>query len=77
MYPDCLFKRRYPPAKYPVLAFTGAPAAFPVEQHNVGLQGYLEWSEYITNLASKFIRDEIGDQKFIGIHMRNGADWVS
>lgn len=60
-----------------MIAFTGAPAAFPVEQRNVGLHRYLEWSDYIADLASAFIRDKLGDRKFVGIHMRNGADWVS
>jgi peptide-O-fucosyltransferase len=69
---------KYPPSKFPVLAFTGVPGPFPVSEHNVHLQKYLKWSEDIENKANKFIQlfknDE--EEKFIGLHMRNGIDFV-
>ena len=68
---------RYTADKFPVLAFTGAPAHFPVERHHVGLQKYLEWSENITEQVDKFIEENIGTEKFLGIHLRLGSDFVS
>ena len=70
---------KYPPSKFPVLAFTGAPGAFPVSEHDVHLQKYLKWSDVIESKADKFlgqIKDNPED-KFIGLHMRNGIDFVS
>lgn len=46
---------RYPPTQYRVLAFTGAPAAFPVQEHNRHLQGYLEFADNIVEEANNFI----------------------
>lgn len=63
--------------RFPVLAFTGAPGAFPILEKNVYLQKYLKWSDYINKRAddflSKFLSNE--DDKFIGIHLRNGIDF--
>ena len=70
-------KFRYSGKEWPVLAFTGAPATFPVQQQNVGLQKYLKWSEDIAGQRDAFIRDVIGGEKFIGIHLRLGSDFVS
>ena len=58
------------------MAFTGAPAAFPVIKRNAELHRYLQWSDYIDGLANKFVEETIFEQPFIGMHMRNGADWV-
>ncbi|XP_060591410.1 GDP-fucose protein O-fucosyltransferase 1-like [Ruditapes philippinarum] len=69
------WKERYPGKDWPVLAFTGAPATFPVQQQNVGLQKYIKWSENIAGQRDKFIKDNIGDKKFIGIHLRLGSDF--
>lgn len=68
---------RYTPEKYPVLAFTGAPARFPVEQHHTGLQKYLQWSDQINEKVDKFIEENMGKEKFLGIHLRLGSDFVS
>ena len=59
-----------------VLAFTGAPAAFPIQQPNVDLQRYLVWSDAIDTKAETFIQQNL-KRPFLGIHMRNGIDWVS
>ena len=73
----CLFGSvRFPASSHLVLAFTGAPAAFPVARQDVGLQQYLQWSSYIEDLADGFIRDNIPHRPFLGIHLRNDLDWV-
>lgn len=69
---------KYPAEKYPVLAFSGAPAAFPVQEKNVHLQKYIKWSDKIDKEAQSFI-DKFKpdrDEKLIGIHLRNGIDFV-
>ncbi|XP_058064759.1 GDP-fucose protein O-fucosyltransferase 1, partial [Anopheles bellator] len=70
------WNERYPGDKWPVLAFTGAPATFPVQQENVALHRYLRWSERFESEAKLFIRDSLPKGAFIGIHLRNGIDWV-
>ena len=70
------WKTKYSPIKYPVLAFTGSPADFPVAMENVPLQKYLKWSDYYENKANEFIDNLIGGNKFIGLHLRNGHDFV-
>ena len=69
-------KNRFPVSKYPVLAFAGAPASFPVAEQNVRLHKYLEWSDSINDQADKFIDKELSGGPFLGIHMRHGSDWV-
>nr|CAG4647741.1 EOG090X02RM [Moina brachiata]SVE92902.1 EOG090X02RM [Moina brachiata] len=60
---------------WPVLAFTGAPASFPVQKENVKLHQHLEWSDVIANRAIDFIRNTLPIGPFVGIHLRNGVDW--
>jgi peptide-O-fucosyltransferase len=58
-----------------VLAFVGPPSGFPVDEQNAKLQKYLEWQDDIQKKAKQFISTlPIGS--FIGIHLRNGVDWV-
>lgn len=71
-----LWTDKYPPAAWPVLAFTGAPASFPVQRENLGLQKYLVWSEEVGAKADAFIKSVLPKGAFIGIHLRNGIDWV-
>ena len=59
-----------------VLAFTGAPASFPVQQENRDLHKYLVWSDRVTSRAVDFIRNVLPIGSFIGVHLRNGVDWV-
>ncbi|XP_048776581.1 GDP-fucose protein O-fucosyltransferase 1-like [Ostrea edulis] len=69
------WQERYPPERYPVLAFKGAPAHFPVEQRNLRLQQYLVWSEKMNKKAEDIISNKLGHNKYIGIHLRLGSDF--
>uniref|UniRef100_A0A1A9V1L9 GDP-fucose protein O-fucosyltransferase 1 n=1 Tax=Glossina austeni TaxID=7395 RepID=A0A1A9V1L9_GLOAU len=66
---------QYPPQRWPVLAFTGAPASFPVQQDNRHLHKYLKWNRKFQDDARQFIRT-MPKGAFIGVHLRNGIDWV-
>ncbi|KAI5641518.1 GDP-fucose protein o-fucosyltransferase domain-containing protein [Phthorimaea operculella] len=70
------WKEKYSATEWPVLAFTGAPASFPVQDGNQKLHKYLVWSDSIANKAKQFIKENMGGGGFIGIHLRNGQDWV-
>ena len=63
--------------KFPVLAFTGAPAPFPVQPDNLEIQKYFGWNEKFTSKAQNFVAEQLNRGPFVGIHLRNGADWVS
>lgn len=71
------WKEMYPPRKYPVIAMRGAPASFPVEQKYAVLQNYLFWSESIERQANQYIEDNFEGKEFVGIHLRNGVDWIN
>jgi len=66
--------KKYPASKWPVLAFTGAPAPYPVQKENVELQKYLKWNPALMKRAEDFI-SQLPKGPFIGVHMRNGVDW--
>ncbi|XP_077289932.1 O-fucosyltransferase 1 [Arctopsyche grandis] len=70
------WNEKYPPEKWPVLAFTGAPASFPVQDENRSLHKYLQWNAAMTERVKKYIKENLSGGGFIGIHLRNGADWV-
>ncbi|KAJ8911503.1 hypothetical protein NQ315_014428 [Exocentrus adspersus] len=70
------WQEKYPPTKWPVLAFTGAPASFPVQAENRKLQKYMQWSDNIVKEATDFIKNSLPKGSFVGIHLRNGIDWV-
>jgi len=65
---------RYSGQEWPVLAFVGPPSGFPVDEQNAQLQKYLKWQDHIEDKAKKFIAT-LPKGPFIGIHLRNGADW--
>ncbi|CAF4760694.1 unnamed protein product [Pieris macdunnoughi] len=67
---------KYRPQEWPVLAFTGAPASFPVQAENVHLQKYLKWNVQILDKAKLFIKENMNGGGFLGLHLRNGQDWV-
>lgn len=69
---------KYSPKQYPVLAFSNAPATFPIVKENVPLQQYLKWSSEIELKAYEFLEKfNKLKAKMIGIHLRNGGDFVS
>lgn len=70
------WNEKYPPSEWPVLAFTGAPAIFPVIESDRHLQKYLKWSVDVQKRARDFIKTTLPKGAFIGIHLRNGMDWV-
>lgn len=73
---DIKWNEKYPADKWPVLAFVGAPATFPVQIENRALHKYLEWNNDIADKAKTFIKTVLPVGGFIGIHLRNGVDWV-
>ena len=72
------WKKKFPSLQYPVLAFTGAPGAFPILEKDVYLQKYLKWSNAVEKKANDFIQKfrPNKDDKFLAIHIRNGVDFV-
>lgn len=70
------WNEKFPAAEWSVLAFTGAPAMFPVQDENRGLQQYLKRSNKLEAKAKEFIKNVLPKGAFIGIHLRNGIDWV-
>jgi len=55
----------------------GAPASFPVQPEHRELQRHLVFSRRIEDEAQKYIDKHFARKKFVGIHLRNGDDWVS
>lgn len=58
------------------MSFTGAPAAFPVQAENVALSKYLVYNDAVTARGDKFIKEKLAHGPYVGIHLRNGPDWV-
>ncbi|XP_041359542.1 GDP-fucose protein O-fucosyltransferase 1-like [Gigantopelta aegis] len=71
------WQKVYPPAKYPVMAFKGAPASFPVQEEDVALHRFLEWSDTVEDEALGYINKHFPGDVFVGIHLRNGPDWAN
>ncbi|XP_070170424.1 GDP-fucose protein O-fucosyltransferase 1 [Polyergus mexicanus] len=70
------WRKHYPAATWPVLAFTGAPGSFPVQFENKHLQKCLNWNNDMLNKAKAFIKQKLPKGAFVGIHLRNGIDWI-
>lgn len=68
---------RFPESEFPVLALMGAPGAFPVHSQNRWLQKFVQWSTKVENTAQEFISTVLNNEPFVGIHLRNGIDFVS
>jgi len=66
---------KYPADKFPVVAFTGAPAAFPVQTDNIHLQKYVRWNDEWTKRGREWKKTNLGTGPYVGIHLRNGVDW--
>lgn len=60
-----------------MLALMGAPGAFPVHSQNRWLQKFVQWSTKVENTAKEFISTVLNNEPFVGIHLRNGIDFVS
>ncbi|KAK7100919.1 GDP-fucose protein O-fucosyltransferase 1-like [Littorina saxatilis] len=71
------WKNEYPGDKFPVIALKGAPASFPVREHHVPLHRYLQWSDLMESQANDYINTHFPGETFVGIHLRNGPDWVN
>ncbi|XP_015604105.1 GDP-fucose protein O-fucosyltransferase 1 [Cephus cinctus] len=70
------WRNKYTAGSWPVLAFTGAPASFPVQFENKKLQRFLDWNDDMHARARNFIKTNLPKGSFVGIHLRNGIDWV-
>lgn len=55
----------------------GAPGAFPVHEQDRWLQKFVQWSVKIEKKAKEFITNVLKNEPFVGIHLRNGIDFVS
>lgn len=73
---DTQWNEKYDAETWKVIAFTGAPAAFPVQQEHLQLHKHLKWSDEIDSKANSFIKKFLPKGAFIGIHLRNGIDWI-
>ncbi|XP_041978974.1 GDP-fucose protein O-fucosyltransferase 1 [Aricia agestis] len=69
------WRKKYLSDIWPVIAFTGAPASFPVQKENVHLHKYLVWNPEIINKTLNFIKQKMSGGGFLGLHLRNGQDW--
>lgn len=67
--------RKYSADAWPVLAFTGAPASFPVQKENIALQKYLVWTDEMQAKATNWVKTTLPKGAYVGIHLRNGIDW--
>uniref|UniRef100_A0A0N5AZJ3 GDP-fucose protein O-fucosyltransferase 1 n=1 Tax=Syphacia muris TaxID=451379 RepID=A0A0N5AZJ3_9BILA len=68
------WEHKFPASKYPVLAFSSAPAAFPAKEKDRNAQRFLKWSHLVREKAKKFI-DDVLTRPYVGIHLRNDLDW--
>lgn len=69
------WNEKYPASEWPVLAFTGAPASFPVQAENIPLQKYLVWTDEMQTKAANWVKSTLPKGAYLGIHLRNGVDW--
>lgn len=71
------WSRTFPPSQYPVIALKGAPASYPIKAEHRSNQMYMKWSDSMNEQVDDYIEKTFGKEKFIGIHLRNGIDWVN
>lgn len=69
------WRRRYPPDRWPVLAFAGSPASYPVLEVNAQLQRHFKWSAAVRQRAADLRRRLLPAGPFVGVHLRLGSDW--
>jgi len=70
------WRKTYPPSIYPVIAFTGAPASFPVQESHVDLQKYMAWNDDWVKRSENWVNKNLPKGTWLGIHLRNGEDWT-
>lgn len=66
----------FPSSEFPVVALRGPPAPFPVPIRQWPIQRFLKWSKKISELGDNYISLTFADHPFLGVHLRNGADWL-
>jgi len=69
------WQEKYPPSRFPALAFTGAPASFPVQKENVELQKYFQYNDDWIGKATQWVKLNLPKGPYVGVHLRNGEDW--
>lgn len=67
---------QFSPQSRPVLAFVGAPSAFPTNSKAVQLQKYVHFSRRMVE-ASRRHRERLGFARapYLAVHIRHGTDW--
>lgn len=70
------WSKRYPADKWPVIAFAGSPAPYPVLPENAGLQRYFRWSEQVLE-RGRLLRQRLSPGRYLAAHLRIGSDWES
>ena len=60
------WKQTFPSDRYPVIAFRGAPASFPMDAKHRYLQKYMNWSDVIIDEVRHHQRDLFNNQSYIG-----------
>ncbi|XP_071836664.1 GDP-fucose protein O-fucosyltransferase 1-like isoform X2 [Apostichopus japonicus] len=70
-----LWIETYPADEHPVLALMNAPSFQPIQPNAEELHRYLKWLPDIVDEGEEFIKENI-ERPYIGIHLRNGADWT-
>jgi len=45
-------------------------------EQDIPLQRYIQWSDKIEKEINGHITELFNDEPYVGIHLRNGADWV-
>ncbi|XP_054154275.1 GDP-fucose protein O-fucosyltransferase 1-like [Oppia nitens] len=60
-----------------VLAFVGAPSAFPTNKKATKLQQYINFSQKVINIADAYRENRSFARKpYLAIHVRHGTDWI-
>ena len=63
--------------EHPVIALRGSPGSYPMLGGNRAIQKYFKWEPKFFQEAGTYIKETFQDEGFVGIHLRNGIDWVS
>lgn len=67
---------RFPSSEHPVLAMYNVPGSFPSLPGNKFIQKYIKWNSSLLAEADKVKQMLFGGEKYLGIHLRVGEDWV-